>query len=125
MQSKLKSVDAYMKTVPAERKDALVQLRKYCLEELKGYQESMEYGAPCYSRNGIAEVGFNSQKHFIALYILKKDILDLYRTELNKMKGISVGKGCIRYSNPKKIDFDIVRKLLAGTYRSREKICPR
>lgn len=39
----------------------------------------MQYGGPCYSRNGEVELGFGSQKHFIGLYILRLDVLDAYR----------------------------------------------
>jgi hypothetical protein len=28
------------------------------------------------------------------------------------LKGISCGKSCVRYTNPNKIDFDVVKKLL-------------
>jgi uncharacterized protein YdhG (YjbR/CyaY superfamily) len=120
MQSKAATVDEYMKEVPADRLEALQQIRKRCLQELKGYKESMRYGMPCYEKNDIAEAGFASQKNNIALYILKTDVLEKYRPEL---KGISVGKGCIRYTTPGKINFDIVQKLLAGTYESKQVIC--
>lgn len=80
----------------------------------------MAYGGPCYSRNAVAEVGFNSQKNYIALYILRKDVLDKYRDE---MKGISIGKGSIRYTKPGKIDFRIVEKLLVDTERAIGAIC--
>lgn len=122
MQSDLKSVDLYLKSVPEKRKAALRRLREFCVENLEGYEETMEYGIPSYKRNGIAEVSFNSQKNYISLYILKKDVLDKYREDLT---GLSVGKGCIRYSKPEKINFTVVKKLLEGTFKSKEKICPR
>lgn len=122
MQSDLKSVDLYLKTVPRERKGAMDQLRQYCKKYLKGFEEAMEYGIPSYKRNGIVEVAFNSQKNYISLYILNKSVLDQYRNDLHDL---SVGKGCIRYTRPEKIDFKIVRKLLTGTLKSKEGICPR
>ena len=39
----------------------------------------MQYGGPCYSRNGEVEVGFASQKNFIGLYILRLDVLNAHR----------------------------------------------
>jgi hypothetical protein len=39
------------------------------------------------------------------------------------LKGVSLGKGCIRYSKPDKINFDVVKKLLVGTSQSTNKIC--
>ena len=77
----------------------------------------MRYGGPCYSRNGVVEVGFASQKHFIALYILRTDVMKTYK-DLLKIKGVSLGKGCIRYSKPEKIDFEVVEKMLKATVES-------
>lgn len=120
MTSDAKTVAEYLKTVPKDRLPALKELRRRMRKTLKGYKESMEYGGPCYSKNGTVEAGFFSQKHYIGLYILKKSVLDAHRHEL---KGISVGKGAIRYSSPAKIDFDVVQKLLDGTYASEDEIC--
>jgi uncharacterized protein YdhG (YjbR/CyaY superfamily) len=120
MQSNAKTVAAYLQEVPAERRAALTKFRKLCRSTLKGYRESMDYGGPSYSKNGVVEVGFASQKNFIGFYILKKPVLDAYRAEL---KGISVGKGAIRYANPEKIDWDVVKKLLVGTNESVDVIC--
>ena len=39
MQSQAKDVTAYLEEVPAERRAALVQLRKQCLATLKGFEE--------------------------------------------------------------------------------------
>jgi uncharacterized protein YdhG (YjbR/CyaY superfamily) len=120
MQSKAATVDEYLKEVPADRLKALKQMRKLFLQELKGYKEIMQYGGPCYEKNNVIEAGFASQKHFIGLYILKTDVIEKYR---NQLKGISVGKGCIRYTNPEKIDFSLVKKMLAATYRSTYRVC--
>jgi uncharacterized protein YdhG (YjbR/CyaY superfamily) len=95
MQSTAKDVTTYLEEVPAERRATLVQLRKLCLATLKGFEESMRYGGPSYSRNGVVEVGFASQKHFIGLYILRTDVMKTH-LELLKVKGVSLGKGCIR-----------------------------
>lgn len=122
MQSQAKDVTAYLEEIPAERRAALVQLRKQCLATLKGFEESMQYGGPCYSRNGEVEVGFASQKHFIGLYILRTDVMKTYQTQL-KIKGVSLGKGCIRYSKPEKIDFELVNKLLQATVESTGAVC--
>ncbi len=40
----------------------------------------MTYGMPCYEKKKIFEVAFASQKNFIALYILKQDVMvNLYK----------------------------------------------
>ncbi|MEO5952722.1 MAG: DUF1801 domain-containing protein, partial [Chloroflexia bacterium] len=75
MQSTATTVDDYLETVPSERIPALIKLRHLCASNLPGYTEGMDYGMPSYSKNGTVEVAFNSQKHYISLYILNKDAL--------------------------------------------------
>lgn len=115
MQSKAKDVSAYLQEVPADRREYLTKLRDLCLEVLSGYEEAMEYGMPGYKKNGVGEVGFASQKNYISLYFLNTDVIQSNRALL---KGLSVGKSCIRYSNPQKMDMDVIRKLLLDTVHS-------
>jgi uncharacterized protein YdhG (YjbR/CyaY superfamily) len=122
MQSQASDVTTYLEEVPAERRAALTQLRKLCLASLKGFEESMRYGGPVYSRYGEIEVGFASQKNFIGLYILRTDVMNTYKDSL-KIKGVSMGKGCIRYSKPEKIDFAVVEKMLKATVESTGVVC--
>lgn len=122
MQSSAKTVTAYLKEVPAERKAALKQLRDLCRLTLTGFKESMEYGGPCYSRDGTIEIGFASQKHFIGLYILRTDVMKTHK-DLLKVKGVTFGKGCIRYSKPERIDFNVVESMLRATVESDGEVC--
>jgi uncharacterized protein YdhG (YjbR/CyaY superfamily) len=121
MQSTAKDVTTYLEEVPEERKEALHKIRQLFLATLEGYEEMMAYGGPCYARNGEIEVGFASQKHFIGLYFMKIEVLDAHR---HKLKGLSVGKSCIRYTKPAKIDFALVEQLLLDTRNSNADICP-
>jgi uncharacterized protein YdhG (YjbR/CyaY superfamily) len=122
MQSQAADVTDYLKEVPADRAEALGQLRQLCLETLVGYQETMRYGMPCYTRAGAPEpeVAFASQKNHISLYVLKQEVMEANRELL---KGASLGKGCIRYSKPGKIDFAVVKKMLLESYGSGGEIC--
>jgi len=122
MQSQAKTVPAYLKEVPAERQEALKQLRKQCRELLTGFKESMEYGMPSYSRNGEVEVGFMSQKNYISLYILRTDVMSTHKKLLTG-KGVSFGKGCIRYTKPERIDFNVVESMLRATEESEGVVC--
>jgi uncharacterized protein YdhG (YjbR/CyaY superfamily) len=122
MQSSAKTVPAYLKEVPAERKAALKKLRDLCRATLTGFKESMTYGGPCYSRNGEVEVGFASQKHFIGVYILRTDVMNAHKHLLTG-KGVSFGKGAIRYSKPERIDFNVVERMLRGTLESTGPVC--
>jgi len=122
MQSKAPTVDEYLLEVPEERKAALTKLRDLCRKYLKCFEENMEYGMPNYKRDGVAEAGFASQKHFIALYILRTDVMKSHADQL-KGTGISHGKGCIRYSRSERIDFKVVESLLKATVKARGQVC--
>jgi uncharacterized protein YdhG (YjbR/CyaY superfamily) len=121
VQSTAKDVDRYLAEVPEKRRGALTRLRALCLETLAGYEESMEYRMPSYRRpGGEVEVAFASQASYISFYVMRKDVLDRFRDELATA---SLGKGCIRYSTPARIDFEVVRRLLAASAEATGRIC--
>jgi uncharacterized protein YdhG (YjbR/CyaY superfamily) len=120
MQRKVANVSAYIAESPLAHRPALKQLRSLCRETLAGYREEIDYGMPVYKRDGVMEVAFASQKHYISLYILKKPVLDEHRAAL---KNCSIGKGCIRFKKPEQIDFEVVKTLLRGTLESESKPC--
>jgi len=120
MQSKAKDVTTYIQEASAERQPYLAQLRELCLEVLTGYEEGMNYGMPGYKKNGVIEVGFANPKNYISLYILKEDVVQANRELL---KGLNVGTGCIRFSNLKKMDLGLIRKMLVNTVKSNSIPC--
>ena len=122
MQSKAPDVTTYLQEVPEERREALNHLRQLCLETLIGYDELMTYGMPSYAKNGTGEVAFASQRNYISLYILKQEAVDQQREALAAAK-IKVGKGCINFTKPDRIPFDIVQALLVATVRSSDEPC--
>jgi uncharacterized protein YdhG (YjbR/CyaY superfamily) len=69
----------------------------------------MDYGMPCYKRDGVIVAAFASQKGYIALYGCGKALSPEMRARL---KGANIGKGCIRFANPEKIDFAVIEELL-------------
>ena len=107
MISDAKNVTDYLKDVPEKRKAALTKLRQLCKEVLKGYEEGMAYGGPTYKKDNYIEIGFASQKNQICFYCLVHQVM-LDNKEL--LKGLNHGKGVIRYSNPNKIDFELIKK---------------
>lgn len=119
MQSSATSLEAYLQEVPEDRQECLTRLRALCQEVLTGYVEGMEYGMPGYKKDGVLEVAFASQKNYISLYILKQ-VVEANRDALS---GLSVGKSCINYTRPGKMDFDVIRKLLIDTRNSPHPAC--
>jgi uncharacterized protein YdhG (YjbR/CyaY superfamily) len=120
MQSKAATVDDYFLEIPVERLVAMKKLRKLFLQELRGYEEKMAYGGPCYAKNNVIEAGFSSQKHFIGVYILKQTA---FRQFIHELKGVSFGKGVIRFTKPGDINFKVVQKMLKASFDSPEIIC--
>ena len=120
MQSTATDVDAYLAVVPPERRQVLAAIRQLCLEHLPGYEESMDYGMPSYARDGVIEFRFASQKNYISIYGLKTDALEAQRGEF---VGASVGKGCIRYTEPEKVNLAAVEQLLKATAASHRRVC--
>lgn len=120
MTSDAATVDEYLKRVPAERLDALTQMRKLVRETHPGYEESMQYGMPSYGKDGVIELSFGSQSQNIALYLLKAGVVNSYRDRFPKS---AIGKGCIRYRNPAKIDFGLMRQMLEAHAASDEEAC--
>jgi uncharacterized protein YdhG (YjbR/CyaY superfamily) len=120
VQSTATNVDAYLAEVPPERREVLATIRQLCLASLPGYEEGMEYGMPSYAKDGVVQFGFASQKNYISIYGLKSDALEAHRTEF---VGASIGKSCIRYTNPKEINLAAVERLLKATAASDGKVC--
>lgn len=116
VQSDASDVDSYLAGVPEVRQAVLTEMRDACRRLLAGFAESMSYGMPVYSRDGIAEIAWASQKRYISLYVMRADVLDAHRGQL---AGLDVGKGCIRYRNPAAVDFTVVHSMLTAVAASR------
>jgi hypothetical protein len=57
----------------------------------------------------------------LATCVIRTSVVDYtYRGELG---GLSVGKGCIRYPKPDKVEFGVITKLLRATRDSPEQAC--
>jgi uncharacterized protein YdhG (YjbR/CyaY superfamily) len=119
MRSGASDVDGYLAGVPAERRAVLAGLRDAC-RQLAGFDESMRYGMPTYSRDGVAEVAWASQRRYISLYVMRSDVLAAHRGQL---AGLDIGRGCIRYPSPAAVDFTVVRSLLGDIAASRGPVC--
>ncbi|MGW1410828.1 iron chaperone [Streptomyces sp. NPDC002403] len=120
VQSQAEDVDGYLAEVPEERKEAMTRLRELCRAELPGFTEVMAYGMPAYERDGIGEIAFASQKQYISFYLLRSDVRETF-TE--RLAGLDMGKGCLRFRKPEKIDFVLLRDLLRATAAGTGKIC--
>ena len=121
MQSKAADVDGYLAEVPADRRPALTRLRELCCAELPGYTEKMAYGMPAYERpGGDGEIAFASQVRYISFYLLRTDVRQAFA---QRLADHDMGKGCLRFRNPERVDFDLVRDLLRATAQEPGTVC--
>jgi uncharacterized protein YdhG (YjbR/CyaY superfamily) len=116
MISKAASIKDYIAEVPEDRRAVIAKLRALCKKNLVGFEESLEYGMPCYKRDGVMRFAFASQKGYISIYGCGSPAVKDLRA---KLAGSSKGKGCVRFTNPEKIDFDVVDELLQRVAKSK------
>ncbi len=122
MQSSAATVDAYIADAPPERQPVMRAVRDLCRAHLPGYEESMRYGMATYTRDGEAEFAFASQKGHVALYGMKQGALEPLRDEFTGT-GAKIGKGCIRYSKPERVNLEALTRLLQATAASGDGPC--
>ncbi|MFD3788656.1 iron chaperone [Streptomyces cyaneofuscatus] len=112
VQSSAEDVDQYLAELPEARRGALTELRALCRAELTGFREVMAYGMPVYERDGTGEVAFASQKQYVSVYLLRTDVREAFA---DRLADHDMGKGCLRFRTPERIDFTLARDLLRAT----------
>lgn len=118
MQSKAKTVAAYLKELPPDRKAAVGKLRSMIKQAAPAARESMKYGMPVYELDG-GGLAVASQKQYIALYVTPVEVVAAFRTRLDKL---SVGKCCIRFRRPEQIPWGVIGELVAAVVETCTKI---
>ena len=122
VQSKAATVDDWLDGVDAERRPTFARFRDLARAELVGWQERMQWGMPGYGPVGADNVvSFNAQKRHIAFYAGPAAV----ERFADRLAGLDCGKGCIRYSKPEAIDWDVVRAVLGDIRARDETMCAR
>lgn len=133
MQSKAKTVEAYIKELPPERGEAISKLRKEIIKNLpKGFEEGMGYGMMgyyvphsiypkgyhCTPELPLPFAGMASQKNFISFYHMgmysDPALLKWFTTEYPKhtKAKLDMGKSCVRFKKPEHIPYELIGKLM-------------
>jgi len=120
MQSKAKTVEEYISTLPDERAEIIATLRKEIKKNLpKGFEETMQYGMITYvvphklypagyhtnPKDALPFISIASQKNHIAVYhmtVYEGVLHDWFVKEWKKYsdKKLDMGKSCIRFKRP-------------------------
>jgi hypothetical protein len=132
MQSKAKTPEEYIDSLPEDRKSVIIQFRKILSENLPtGFEEVMSYGMigyvvphaiypngyHCDPKLPLPFINIASQKNFIALYHMgiyaDKNLLDWFVNEYPKhcKAKLDMGKSCIRFKKMNDIPFELIAEL--------------
>jgi len=101
MQYDVKNPSEYMKSLDVDwRKEKLQELRELILQQDSAIQETINYKMLCFKLNGSAVFHLNAKRGYVSLYCGNTKKID---PEGNLLAGLSIGKGCIRFSKTKDI----------------------
>ena len=132
VQSKAKSVAAYLKELPPERREVIAAVRKMVKKSLpKGYVEAMNWGMIAYeiplsrypkTYNGqpLAYVALAAQKNYYSLYLnsvyASSDAeIELRRAFAKAGKTLDMGKCCVRFKRLADLEMEALAKTIAST----------
>ena len=132
MQYDVSSLNEYLESIPAERKEAIEQLIEVLKTNLPdGFALELSYGhlgfvVPhtlypsgyhCDPKAPLPFINIASQKNFIALYhmglYMNDEIYNWFVAEYPKhsKKKLDMGKSCIRFKKVEDIPYDLIRQL--------------
>lgn len=134
MQSKAKTVGAYLKGLPADRREAIEAIRGVILENLgEGFEEGMGYGMLGYSvphrvypagyhcdpKQPLPFLSIASQKNHIGLYLfciyvdeeVQKRFVEGWKASGKKL---DMGKACVRVKNLDGVPLEVLGELVRG-----------
>lgn len=91
MNPSVKTVDEYLKQIPAKERAVLKKIRKTILEAVPDAQEKISYQMPGYMYHGHL-VFFAMQKNYCSLYALGRTVLKQFEKELKsfEVKGLTI-----------------------------------
>jgi hypothetical protein len=133
MQSSAKTVDEYLKSLPADRREAISAVRKVILANLpEGYEECMSYGMIGYVvPHRIYPAGYHcdpslplpfanlaSQKNHMALYLMccygDKATDQWFRKAWAAAgKKLDMGKSCVRFKKLEDVSLEVIGQVIA------------
>lgn len=132
MTSDAETVEEYINQLPEDRKEAINTLRKQINDHIpEGFQEVMNYGMMgwvvpherypdgyhCDPKLPLPFMALASQKNHVAVYhsgvYADREMMEWFVEEYPKHASnkLNMGKSCIRFTNVKKIPFDLIGEL--------------
>lgn len=128
MRSPAKSVDTYLKTLPAGHREMLAVVRRIILENLaEGYKEGMQYGmityyiplarySKTYNGQPLSYISLASQRNYMALYLMYvygEGEAAFRRAYRKTGKQLDMGKSCVRFRHIDDLPLELIAKTVA------------
>ena len=117
MPTKPITVPEYLKTVPAEQRKALEQLRKTIKVVAPDAEEIISYGIPAYKYAGKLLVGFAAFKEHCSFFLCSGSFLNNYKEEVAKYGGT---KSCLHFTAEKPLPITLVKKMVKERMKENE-----
>ena len=130
MKTKAKTVEQYLRALPAERRAAIAAVRKVILKNLpKGYEEAMNWGAIVYqvplsrlpdTYNGqpLCYAALASNKSYMTLHLMTvygdKATEKWFREHFKASgKKLDMGKACVHFRKLEDLPLDVIGETIA------------
>jgi hypothetical protein len=132
MRAKATNGKDYLKSLPADRREAMTTLVAQVRKNLpKGYEESFAFGmfvwqvpasvySDTYNQKPLMYAALASQKSHMALYLLNVYGLPRLRRDLEAGfkaagKRLDMGKSCLRFKKLEDLPLDVIARTIAAT----------
>lgn len=130
MQSSAATVQEYLDSLPADRRETVERVRGVILQNLpQGYKEGMMWGMityfvpleaypDTYNKQPLCYVALASQKNYLSLYLMNVygDQETAFRQAYERTgKKLDMGKSCIRFKSLDDLPLDLIGKYIADT----------
>ncbi len=123
------NVDAYLRTLPADRRAALTAIRATINASLPaGYEEGVQFGMiswfvplsrypDTYNKQPLCLAGLASQKHHMAIYLMTvygdpKTASWFKKAYAAAGKKLDMGKSCVRFKKLEDVPLDVIGELI-------------
>ena len=127
-----KTVEEYLDSLAADRRDALAAVRQVILDNLPaGYQEAMQYGMISYVvPTGVLPNTYNGQLLAVACLASQKNYMSVYLTNIYSApadaewfvaeyrktgKRLDMGKSCVRFRSLDALPVELIGRAVART----------
>lgn len=102
-------VDAYLATVPSDKRAALQKIRKAISAAAPRAEQGFSYGLPAFRLDGRPLVCYAAATHHCSFYPMSPAVIRAHAADLEEYE---TSKGTIRFSPAKPLPAALVRKLV-------------